>query len=287
MALSGTPPLLPAFLRAAEAVWQACHDLAPGFSVEVLEQATSTNTLLLERSRGGEPCATLLVALEQTAGRGRRGNTWRSYPGRSLTFSLAWPLRPTSSRPSLAGLSLVVGAVLAQSLHPEVMVKWPNDLCVKMRDAWCKLGGILIETVQHRTAWTAVIGVGLNVLSPPEPGPLEAAAWPQALPAIGLDALWPDVDPAGVLVRLAHPLCQALRAFEVEGFAAWRAPYAQRDLLRGHPIDVLEPGGPAPWRGMARGVDDQGALIVHTAQGERHVSVGEVSVRLGPDARTV
>ena len=72
------------------------------------------------------PC--LLVAERQTAGRGRHGRPWRSTPGASLTFSLAWPL----TRADLSGLSLAVGVALADALDatatPRIGLKWPNDL---------------------------------------------------------------------------------------------------------------------------------------------------------------
>ncbi|OYU89467.1 MAG: biotin--[acetyl-CoA-carboxylase] ligase, partial [Burkholderiales bacterium PBB5] len=79
----------------AEALWLQLAPLRPGLSVEVLPQATSTNSLLLERARAGQdlqPC--LLVAEHQSAGRGRQGKAWLSAPGASLTVSLALPLAP-------------------------------------------------------------------------------------------------------------------------------------------------------------------------------------------------
>jgi BirA family biotin operon repressor/biotin-[acetyl-CoA-carboxylase] ligase len=135
--------------------------LLPGLSVEVLAQADSTNTRLLERARTeAEPC--LLVAEAQTAGRGRQGRAWTSAPGASLTFSLALPLAPAD----WSGLSLAVGVALADALESpagrpaetlRIGLKWPNDLWlldppqdgagVAGRSIGRKLGGVLIETV--------------------------------------------------------------------------------------------------------------------------------------------
>ena len=84
----------PALRWPAEAVWQAIEPLLPGFNVEALRQIDSTNSELIRRARAGLLAPTLLVADEQTAGRGRMGRHWRSQAGDSLTFSLGLPLQP-------------------------------------------------------------------------------------------------------------------------------------------------------------------------------------------------
>ncbi|MET0208454.1 MAG: biotin--[acetyl-CoA-carboxylase] ligase, partial [Burkholderiaceae bacterium] len=150
---------------AVEALWQDLEPLLPGLSIEVLARAESTNASLVERVRrdeGGagpgrgrasdvdrpygrrnydmQPC--LLIAEHQTHGRGRQGRSWHSTPGASLTFSLALPLEVAD----WSGMSLVVGAAIAEALDPQggrLRLKWPNDLWLDDR----KLGGILIETV--------------------------------------------------------------------------------------------------------------------------------------------
>ena len=114
-----------------------------------------------------QPC--LLVAEEQTRGRGRLGRGWIASAGASLTFSLALPLAPEE----WSGLSLAVGLALAEALDPMVQpgapprigLKWPNDLwLVDGPGRGRKLGGILIETVSVGHRRMCVLGVGLNVL---------------------------------------------------------------------------------------------------------------------------
>src|SRR6478735_3053431 len=122
----------------AEAIWEAVAPILSGFTVEVLPQVDSSNSELMRRSRLGQSDPVLLVAETQTAGRGRLGRQWQSQAGDSLTFSLGMLLRPSD----WAGLSLAVGVTLADALHPDVRLKWPNDLWLADR----KLGGILIET---------------------------------------------------------------------------------------------------------------------------------------------
>src|SRR5690349_23392402 len=100
--------------------------LVPGFAVEAVAEIDSTNTELMRRARSGRDEPVLLVAERQTAGRGRLGRAWQSAPGDSLTFSLGLPLAPAD----WSGLSLAVGVSAAESLHPRVRIKWPNDLWV-------------------------------------------------------------------------------------------------------------------------------------------------------------
>src|SRR2546422_11520768 len=89
----------------AEGLWQQLEPLLPGLSVEVLPRCESTNTLLLQRARGPDAQPCLLVAEEQTGGRGGTGRVRRAQPGASLTFSLALPLAPRR----WSGLALAVG----------------------------------------------------------------------------------------------------------------------------------------------------------------------------------
>ena len=130
----------------------------PGFSVEILPEVDSTNTELMRRAKEGRPDPILLIAERQLAGRGRQGRAWVGELGDALTFSIGLPYRPAN----WSGLSLAVGLSLAESLGPEVQIKWPNDLWRLER----KLGGILIEAASQGDQSYAVIGVGLNVRKP-------------------------------------------------------------------------------------------------------------------------
>jgi BirA family biotin operon repressor/biotin-[acetyl-CoA-carboxylase] ligase len=263
-----------------EEIWLRLVPLLPGLSIEVLPSVPSSNTLLLDRLRSEadvKPC--LLVAEEQTAGRGRLGRQWVSQAGASLTFSLALPLAPQD----WAGLSLAVGLALAEALDPAVPgaaaaprvgLKWPNDLWLMDEPAsGRKLGGILIETVNAGGRRVAVIGIGLNLL----PLPLSEAQEPLSHGQASLSELDPAISGPQALLRVVEPLVQALLRFEREGFAPLVAAYARRDVLRGQPVSTTLAEAPA---GIAQGVDAQGALLLQAASGLQRVVSGEVSVRL-------
>jgi BirA family transcriptional regulator, biotin operon repressor / biotin---[acetyl-CoA-carboxylase] ligase len=254
------------------------------------------------------PC--LLVAEEQTRGRGRLGRGWVSSAGASLTFSLAVPLAPVQ----WGGLSLAVGLALADALEPlaapddptaaapRLMLKWPNDLWLadsagpagSERSPGRKLGGILIETITVGEHRLCVVGVGLNVAPQPArvshtaPGELgndaqlgASGASPVDRYAHGygcLQELEPGLTAPAVLARVAVPLVRALRQFEKHGFAPLVAAYTRRDLLLGRAVSA---SAPQEMQGVAEGVDEQGALCLRSGGLHRVVS-GEVSVRLQP-----
>ena len=248
----------------AEAIWEAVAPQLPGFSVEILPEIDSTNTELMRRVRAGLTDPVLLVAESQTAGRGRMGRDWRSTPGASLTFSIGLTLAPAD----WSGLSLAVGLSLATSLHPDIGLKWPNDLWWQER----KLAGILIETAAVGAARQAVIGVGVNLAPPGDADGLRT-------PAAGLQELLPTIDAGAALLRLVEPLVRTLKTFEAGGFSPFVAGYRECDVLHGREV-VLSDGA----QGAARGVDAGGALLVHTAAGLQRVTSSEVSVRPRTDA---
>ena len=284
-----------------EAIWEAVAPGLPGFTAEVLSSVDSSNSELMRRVKGypfssaanptteprSEPI--LLVAEQQTAGRGRLGRSWLSQRGDSLTFSLGLPLRPAD----WSGLSLAVGISLADSLEPDstdvrIGLKWPNDLWlagekVKQGDQnYSKLAGVLVETASWEGLRYVVIGVGINIRM------LElsalttlgnASALPeltqmQPVPPGHLQALLPGMDAAQTLLRVVPPLVQAVQAFEQSGFAPFQAHFARRDVLSGRAV-ALSDGT----FGTACGVGENGALLVHTLAGMKEVISSEVSVR--------
>lgn len=291
----------------AEALWRELTALLPDLSLEVLASCDSTNTVLVERARQSsgladgqpsrlgeleppisgpiplveatphgrrardtQPC--LLVAEEQTRGRGRQGRSWVSSAEASLTFSLALPFDPRD----WSGLSLAVGVALADALDPRtaagnarVALKWPNDLLWSDgAGPWRKLGGILIETVPVGQRRMAVIGIGINV------APM--ATTDLSLGYACVQEFLPGITPPEVLRRVAGPLLKAVLEFQREGFAPFKARFEQRDALAGQPVrSATEP----PTEGTVLGIDDSGALRLPVGADVQLLASGEVSLR--------
>ena len=268
-------PLLPPWNdQAVQGLTSSVRQLYPDAHVEVVAQIDSTNSELMRRGPVRDNPPTLLVALSQSAGRGRMGRVWQSDAGAGLTFSWGMQWAPTE----WSGLSLAVGLALVDALDPDgkwgLKLKWPNDLCWLSAGSVRKLGGILIET-QMGTAnpetparrW-CVVGVGLNLQTPD----ISSAG----LAPVGWSEVTGEPIPHGpdILQACMAALVPALRAFELHGFAPLAERFAQRDALRGQTV-VLSDGR----SGTAQGVDAQGALRVLTAQGLQSVHSAEVSVR--------
>lgn len=236
--------------------------LLPGLAMEVVAEIDSTNTELMRRARAGRLAPTLLVAETPGAARGRLGRGWQSgAPGAALSFSLGLPLAPAD----WSGLSLAVGVAVAESLHPEIGLKWPNDLWWRDR----KLAGILVETASAASPdapRAVVIGVGLNIEPPTDAGFATPPAW--------LQALLPGIDAPAALQRIAPALVRGIKAFESAGFAPLVERFAARDVLVRRPVRLSD-----GTEGVACGVGPDGALRVRVDGRMQEVRSAEVSVR--------
>ena len=287
-------PLSPSPIRwPAESIWQAVSPHLPGFTIEVLPEIDSTNTELLRRFKSGRPKPTLLVAEQQTAGRGRLGRQWHSQRAGSLTFSLGLALQPVD----WSGLSLAVGISLADSLDPalaadrngglHIGLKWPNDLWLCSPEGERKLAGILVETAGWAGQRYVVIGVGINISAAALAALADASSGTSAdkrssptvspMPPAALQEMLAGIDAPAALLRVVAPLVQTVQAFAQFGFAPFQARFARRDVLAGRSVSVFD--GKNTLEGSAFGVGDHGALRVHTADGMKEITSSEVSVR--------
>jgi BirA family biotin operon repressor/biotin-[acetyl-CoA-carboxylase] ligase len=173
-----------------------------------------------------------------------------------------------------SGLSLAVGTSLAQSLHPKIGLKWPNDLWFEDR----KLAGILIETCSIGQIRYAVVGVGINILSA-EPNSSAHAPQLRRSPA-WLQELLTTMNAPDALLRIVPDLVQTLQVFERQGFAPFQASFHQRDVLLNLDIAVDNIAVETqPLSGTARGVNNKGELQLESAQGLHLINCSEVSVK--------
>jgi len=246
------------------------------FDIEILPQASSSNTLLLQRVgpgvvNGGAPSGSVLAVELQTAGRGRMGRTWHSGLGTALTFSLLW--RFDCGLNALSGLSLAVGVAIVRALNKlgaqGVMLKWPNDILTEQG----KLAGVLIEAQGDMLGPSAVvIGVGLNCNLP-------ASLVPIGQPACALDEVCAAMPTRNQLMAmLLLELARVLQQFAKSGFAAFREEWERYHFHQNRPIR-LQMGDGQTVSGFARGVSDDGELCLETAQGMQCFNSGEVGAQ--------
>jgi BirA family biotin operon repressor/biotin-[acetyl-CoA-carboxylase] ligase len=250
---------------------------ASGLDLELVDSVGSTNTLALMRAQANAPTGTVIAAEWQTAGRGRRGRAWQAGIGGALTFSMVW--RFAHGAGFLAGLSLAAGIALARALKTlgvaDAGLKWPNDVVWRGR----KLAGILIEMQGDALGPScAVIGIGLNVrLSGAVRRRIDQAATDLET-ACG----W-MIDRNVVLARILIEMCSVLEAFARDGFAPLRAEWQCHHAWQDRSVTVALPDGRRE-SGVARGVDEDGALIVAARAGIRRYHSAEVSLRATPRA---
>jgi BirA family biotin operon repressor/biotin-[acetyl-CoA-carboxylase] ligase len=175
---------------------------------------------------------------------------------------------------------LAVGVSVAEALDPQhsmgMGLKWPNDLWMGEPTSARKLAGTLIETVwvegDHNTSRYTVIGMGINLHAPHNSE--------FGVPAAGLCEWMGDtLLPPEVLALLLAPLVHSIKMFEAQGFAPFRAGFANRDVLLGQAVRLSNGR-----EGVACGVDAAGVLQLDTAAGRLAVSSDEVSVRLAMGA---
>lgn len=244
---------------------------ASRFQLDVIGQAASSNTELLQRAVRGAPSGSVLVVELQTAGHGRIGRTWHSGLGNALTFSLLW--RFECGLNGLSGLSLAVGVAIARALRQFGVagagLKWPNDILTERG----KLGGVLIEAQGDMYGPSAVvIGIGLNCTLP---SGIEQAI---SQPAAALDQLSAAPPTRNqLLAAVLQELAMVLDEFSTAGFAGlrneWEHYHAQQNLS----VQLQMPDG-LIIRGIARGVSDGGELRLEIGQGIRQFNSGEVGV---------
>jgi BirA family biotin operon repressor/biotin-[acetyl-CoA-carboxylase] ligase len=228
------PPLRTAALERA---------LAPdGWRVEVEASVASTNQVVADRARQGEPHGLVVIAEEQTQGRGRLDRTWVSPPRAGLTMSLL--IRPDLPPERLGWVSLLAGAGVAQALRRQCEVsaelKWPNDVLIGGR----KVCGLLAEAVGD----AVVLGVGLNVTTKREELPVPEST------SLALE---------GAVVTDRDTIAKALLR-SISDALGDRTFSAYRELCStlGREVRVELPGGRSV-EGTADAVDDEGRLVVN------------------------
>lgn len=243
----------------------------PTGGLRYFDSLGSTNDEAAQWATNGAPDLALVVADEQTAGRGRQGRRWYTPPGAALAFSLV--LRPTERLEQAVPLLTALGALgvsdALQELGLPALIKWPNDVLVHER----KLAGVLVETDWQGDEWrAAILGIGINVASSSVP-----ADAPDAFPATCVEAeLGGPIDRWDLLRSTLAAVMQWRAHLGAPDFmAAWE----QRLAFRGAWVRIG--GAEAPIdEGQVIGLNLDGALQLRARDGRLvTLQVGEVSLR--------
>jgi BirA family biotin operon repressor/biotin-[acetyl-CoA-carboxylase] ligase len=251
------PPLSAARLR------RGLVAAGPWHALDIVGRTTSTNADVSARARAGEPAGYVLIAEEQTAGRGRLDRSWQAPARSSLLVSVL--LRPMSSPSTWTLLPFVAGVAVAEAVRGvgrlSAELKWPNDVLVDGR----KLGGILVERVDS----AVVVGIGVNVS-------LRSTELP--VPTATSVALAGGVADREVLAKeMLRALARRYDLWQAAGGASSSILPAYREICAtiGWNVTVQLPGGESV-DGLVSAVDDAGRLVVMSDDGATSVSAGDV-----------
>lgn len=243
-----------------------------GRKVKYLETVDSTNNYAKKMAEDGAVHGTLVVADYQAGGKGRRGRTWVTPHGSAVAMSIV--LRPDLPPSRASMLTLVAGMAVASGIREvtglDAKIKWPNDVVVNGK----KTTGILTELSAEMDAINyVVIGIGINT---------NVAEFPEELKATATSLHFE----AGHPVSRAEIICACMKAFEdyykkfmqCQNMSALKEDYQSILANMNTGVRVLEPGN--EYTGTARGIDEQGELLVEREDGTvSRVYAGEVSVR--------
>ncbi len=234
------------------------------FRLLVRAHSGSTNDELRLLAEAGTEEGLVLLAENQTAGRGRRGAAWFSSPGESLAFSVL--LRPEEPKAWWPRLALATGLAVAEALESfglEAGIKWPNDIWIRQR----KVAGILVESGKD----FVIIGIGLNINTLAFPPEIAEAATSLHL-EVGRPFLRPDV--LGVILH-----CLSSRRFQIGSeFGALLDAVRLRCVLTGHRVSLLSSNSLKI--GWVEGISSAGELILRTQSGiERLIQADEIRLQ--------
>ena len=241
--------------------------------LEVLREIDSTNDYLVRtRAQHKSDYIRACVAEWQSAGRGRRGRHWISPYGTNVYLSLAVQISKAALQ--AGGLSLAAAVAVLRALQgcgiDGLGVKWPNDIFFQGR----KIAGILLDlSGESGGPFYVVLGIGINLKIP------ESAAR-------DIDQPWADISQSGIKVdrnRLAgmvlEAMVRAIDSFAEKGLEAFVPEWNQFDLISGRTVE-LRCDKESIITGIARGIDESGALLIEKNGVTSRFDAGEVSVRV-------
>ena len=241
-------------------------------NIHCMQQVDSTNTQAANLPLPSINKFSVILAEMQSAGKGRRGRTWVSPYAANIYLSIVWPLQRSLHEASCLSpyLAICVADVLSSLGLPEVGLKWPNDIYCNNK----KLAGLLIEcSGELGGQCKMVVGLGVNVAM-------------KNYNYIQIDQQWTDIcsnAPNWHLSRnelasnIINTLVEGLHSFENRSLPNLVQRWVHRDIMESTHVDVYT--GNKTQSGIARGIDNDGCLLLETEHGVERISVGDVTLR--------
>jgi len=240
-----------------------------GNKIYTFDSIDSTNNCAKAVAGCGANEGTVVIAEQQTAGRGRLGRPWEANPNENLMFSIV--LRPKVAPDSLNLLPLYVAVAIADAIeriaHLKVECKWPNDLLISKK----KVAGILIEgSVKQNLMEYVVIGVGLNVNQ-------QRFSEDLALKATSLKLECSrDFDRVTLFREILTSLEGKYKTVSSTGFQSILPQWLSRTSMINQPISVSQQGN--VFSGIVKGLSVEGGLILQSNGTEKTLFAGDVTI---------
>lgn len=242
-------------------------------NLDIFKTIDSTNSYAKIQAEQRDFSASVVLAEQQTSGRGRRGRHWVSPFAANIYMSVMWNFEQGAQ--ALEGLSLAIGVAVRRALLDQglmdIQLKWPNDIYVGQK----KLGGILLEMIGDPAGQcSVVVGIGINVCMPEQ-----AAA--------DIDQVWTDIQSQAtkpvsrnhLAASLIHHSFEILSGFQDVGFSVYRDEWQAADAFNGLSASIVTPRESI--EGTVVGVNDRGALELRLTDGQVQQFIGgELSLRL-------
>ena len=240
-----------------------------GNKIYTFETIDSTNNCAKVVAGVGAQEGTVVIAEEQTAGRGRLGRLWHSNPHENLTFSIV--LRPRIGNEGFNLLPLYAAVAVAEAIERitqlRVECKWPNDLIIDKK----KVAGILIEgSFKDNASEYVILGIGINVNQQTFPNDLMQKATSLSL------ATNKEIDRAELFREVLRSLERHYQTIRSSAFPSILSAWLLRSSLIDKPISISQHG--TLISGIVRGLNSDGGLIIQTNESTQTVFAGDVTV---------
>jgi len=240
---------------------QFCPQSPFSLSVSAQESLESTNTSLLEEARNGANQGRVIIAENQSAGRGRKNRAWESPPYKNISLSIL--LTPPTLQPTLTLLaSLAFCKVLKNEGVSDIWLKWPNDLWIKNK----KIAGILSEANSSHL----VLGLGLNVNSKLSDFSEPLRSQVSSL-YLETQKVWDRSELTG---KLLASFAEHYKIFLKQGFLPFKKEWEKHSFPKGKRLKIkaIE----QIYEGEYQGLSETGALLLKTKTGMESILEGDL-----------
>lgn len=248
------------------------------WNVQVFQTVSSTNTVLKNMAEQGAPEGTILIASEQTAGRGRMGRSFYSPSGTGvyMSFLLRPSFLPTQSLYITTAAAVAVAEAIEFVTKRPTQIKWVNDVYLDGHKTCGILTEAAFDTEKNRLSY-AVLGIGINMRTPP-------GGYPEELRPIITSVFSESSYNTESRDRIvAEVISRFWRFYESIPEKPFLYEYRKRSLLEGKSVDVISGNKRRP--AMALDIDDEFRLHIRYSEGaEEYLQSGEVSVKPRKDA---